>query len=69
MGGFFVLNNKIFKYLNGKNLVFERKPLSKLCKDGELRAYMHNGYWKCMDNLSEKNQLEEIYKKKKLYGK
>ena len=25
---------------------------------------MHNGYWKCMDNLSEKNQLEEIYKKK-----
>ena len=68
-GGFFVLNNKIFKYLKGKNLVFEKKPLSKLCKDGELKAYMHNGYWKCMDNLSEKNQLEEIYKKKKTIWK
>ena len=63
-GGFFVLNKKIFKYLRGNKLVFEKKPLSNLCKDGELKAYMHNGYWKCMDNLKEKNSLEEIFKKK-----
>ena len=31
-GGFFVLNYKVFKYLSGKNLVFEKKPLSKLVK-------------------------------------
>lgn len=68
-GGFFVLNNKIFRYLNGKNLVFEKKPLSQLCDDGEMKAYMHYGYWKCMDNLSEKNQLEAIYKKKKTIWK
>lgn len=68
-GGFFVLNKKIFKYLKGNNLVFEKKPLSKLCKDGELRAYVHNGYWRCMDNLNEKNQLEEIFKKKKTIWK
>ncbi len=63
-GGFFVLNKKIFKYLRGNKLVFEKKPLSNLCKDGELKAYMHNGYWRCMDNLKEKNSLEEIFKKK-----
>lgn len=68
-GGFFVLNKQIFRYLNGKNLVFEKKPLSKLCDDGELRAYMHYGYWKCMDNLSEKKQLEKIYKKRKTIWK
>ena len=60
---------EIFRYLNGKNLVFEKKPLSKLCDDGELRAYMHYGYWKCMDNLSEKKQLEKIYKKRKTIWK
>ena len=68
-GGFFVLNKQIFRYLNGKNLVFEKKPLSKLCDDGELKAYMHRGYWKCMDNLSEKKQLENIYKKRKTIWK
>lgn len=68
-GGFFVLNKKIFKYLKGKNLVFEKKPLTKLSKDGELQAYVHNGYWRCMDNLNEKNQLEEIFKKKKTIWK
>ncbi len=67
-GGFFVLNKKIFKYLRGNKLVFEKKPLSNLCKDGELKAYMHNGYWRCMDNLKEKNSLEEIFKKKIVFG-
>ena len=68
-GGFFVLNRKIFKFIKGKNLVLEKKPLSRLCKEGELKAFMHNGYWKCMDNLSEKNQLDEIFKKKKTIWK
>ena len=64
-GGFFVLNKKIFKYLRGKNLVFERKPLTNLSKDKQLKVYKHNGYWRCMDNLNEKNNLEEIFKNKK----
>ena len=68
-GGFFVLNKKIFKYLRGNNLVFEKEPLTNLCKDGELKAFMHNGYWRCMDNINEKNQLEEIFKKKKTIWK
>ena len=64
-GGFFVLNKKIFKYLKGKNLVFERKPLINLSKDKQLKVFKHNGYWRCMDNLNEKNNLEEIFKNKK----
>tara|TARA_B100000683_G_scaffold250567_1_gene265786 strand:+ start:341 stop:1045 length:705 start_codon:yes stop_codon:yes gene_type:complete len=64
-GGFFVFNKKIFKYLKGKNLVFERKPLTNLSKDKQLKVYKHNGYWRCMDNLNEKNNLEEIFKNKK----
>ena len=64
-GGFFVLNKKIFKYLKGTNLVFERKPLINLCKDKQLKVFKHDGYWRCMDNLNEKNNLEAIFKKNK----
>ena len=68
-GGFFVLNNKIFDYIQGPNTVFEREPLQRLTKIKQLIAFNHKGYWRCMDNLNEKKQLEEIYKKKKTIWK
>jgi len=68
-GGFFVLNNKIFDYIQGPSTVFEREPLQRLTKIKQLIAFNHKGYWRCMDNLNEKKQLEEIYKKKKTIWK
>ena len=64
-GGFFVLNKRIFDYIKGYKIVFEREPLQKLSKNGQLNAFLHKGFWKCMDNLKEKNELETIYKKNK----
>ena len=64
-GGFFVLNAKIFDYINNHNTIFEREPLTKLSKKKQLIAYKHSNYWKCMDNLNEKKQLEEIYRNNK----
>ena len=61
-GGFFVLDKKIFDYIDNYKITFEREPLTKLSEIKQLIAYKHNKYWKCMDNLNEKNQLEEIYK-------
>jgi glucose-1-phosphate cytidylyltransferase len=60
-GGFFVLNTGIFKYLNGEveNEQWEKKPLAKIAGDGELLAYKHSGYWKCMDAMRDKVELEE----------
>jgi len=66
-GGFFVLNKKVFEYINNKeNCIFEREPLQNLSKDGELMAYKHEGFWQPMDTLRDKNHLNEIYKKRKL---
>ena len=66
-GGFFVLNKKVFEYINNKeNCIFEKEPLQNLSKDGELMAYKHEGFWHPMDTLRDKNYLNEIYKKKKL---
>ena len=64
-GGFFVLNKKIFNYIDRYNTVFEREPLTKLTSINQLIAYKHNKYWMCMDNINEKKKLEEIYKKYK----
>ncbi len=64
-GGFFVLNRKVFDFIPNYNNMFEQEPLSKLTQIKQLIAFKHHGYWKCMDNLNEKNQLEKIYKKYK----
>ena len=68
-GGFFVLNKKVFNFIPSYNNMFEQKPLSNLTKKKQLIAFKHHGYWKCMDNLKEKNQLEDIYKKYKTIWK
>lgn len=60
-GGFMVLNPEVFSYIDGDNTVFEKEPLENLAKDGELMAYTHKGFWKCMDTQRDKMQLEEMW--------
>jgi glucose-1-phosphate cytidylyltransferase len=64
-GGFFVLEPGIFKYLEGNmdSVQLEREPLGRIAKDGELAAYRHKGFWKCMDALRDKIELEELWEK------
>ena len=64
-GGFFVLNKKIFKYLSNKNCIWEREPLEKISKVGQLKAFKHNGFWYAMDTLRDKVYLEELWQSKK----
>lgn len=61
-GGFFVLEPGVFEYISGDSTQWEREPLERLAKDGELAAYKHNGFWQCMDTLREKYILEELWK-------
>lgn len=60
-GGYMVLEPSVFDYIKGDDTVFEKEPLEKLAEEGELIAYKHNGFWKCMDTLRDKNQLEEMW--------
>lgn len=60
-GGFFVLEAKIFDYIEGDRTVWEREPLEYLAKEGELAAYRHTGFWQPMDTLRDKNQLDELW--------
>lgn len=58
--GYMVLEPAIFDYLEGDSTVFEREPLEELVKQGELMSYRHNGFWQCMDNMREREELEKM---------
>lgn len=60
-GGFFVCEPEILNYINDDGTIFEREPLEKLAQDGELYTFKHEGFWKCMDTLRDKNQLNEMW--------
>jgi glucose-1-phosphate cytidylyltransferase len=59
-GGFFVFERKIFEYLTADS-VLEREPLAKLAEKGELMAYRHTGFWKCMDTYKDNIELNELW--------
>lgn len=60
-GGFFVCEPKVFNYIkNGDSTIFEQEPLQEMASDGALYTYQHNGFWKCMDTLKDKNDLNEM---------
>lgn len=64
-GGFFVLNRKALDYIEGDETVWERDPIERLARDGEMMGYRHYGFWSCMDTLKEKNYLEELWASEK----
>lgn len=64
-GGFFVLSNKIFRYIKNDNTIFEREPLEKLSKENQLMAYKHDNFWQCMDTLRDKLMLNSLWNKKR----
>ncbi|MDR0913021.1 MAG: glucose-1-phosphate cytidylyltransferase [Methanobrevibacter sp.] len=60
-GGFFVLENEIFDYIDDKDVPWEREPLESLAKDNHLSAFKHHGFWKPMDMLKDKKELEKMW--------
>ena len=59
-GGYMVLEPEVFRYIEDDKTIFEKEPLNKLATEGELMSYTHKGFWQCMDNIREKNLLEQL---------
>lgn len=59
-GGYMVLNPEVFDYIEGDSTVFEKAPMERLAAEGQLMAYRHDGFWKCMDTQRDKQQLEDL---------
>ena len=61
----------MFNYLKGdvSNMMWEDEPLESLTKDNQLVAFRHHGFWKCMDALRDKIELEDLWKNNKAQWK
>ncbi|HZK53591.1 MAG TPA: glucose-1-phosphate cytidylyltransferase [Desulfosporosinus sp.] len=59
--GFMVLNPSVFEFIEGDSTVFEKSPLETLAQSGELKAFVHGGFWECMDTKREMDKLEEMW--------
>ena len=60
-GGYFVLSPKVLEHIDGDDTTWERTPMEALAKGGQLGAYVHKGFWQCMDTLRDKQHLEELW--------
>ena len=60
-GGFFVCQPEIFHYIDDESTIWERTPVETLAAEGELAAFKHSGFWKPMDTLRDKVELETAW--------
>lgn len=60
-GGFLVLEPEVFNYIEGDSTVFEKDPLESLASQGELIAYKHAGFWRCMDSQRDQDVLKKLW--------
>ena len=64
-GGFFISKSVFLDYIRNSKTILEKNPLEKVAKQKQLSVFKHYNFWKCMDTLRDKNELEKIYKKNK----
>jgi glucose-1-phosphate cytidylyltransferase len=60
-GGFFVMNRRIANYLTDDTCVLEQAPLERLAAEGQIAAYLHQGFWQCMDTYREQQLLTGMW--------
>jgi len=60
-GAYFVLEPGVFDYIEGDETPWEREPMERLARDGQLMAYRHDGFWQCMDTLRDKRLLQDLW--------
>jgi glucose-1-phosphate cytidylyltransferase len=62
-GGYFVCQPEVLDYIENDETVFEQEPLMNLANEGNIFTYQHHGFWRCMDTLRDKQQLNAIWDK------
>ncbi len=56
-----VLDRRVLDYIHSESEYFQREPMERLARDGQLMAYRHESFWQCMDTLRDKVLLEELW--------
>ena len=61
-GGFFVIEPEFLNYIENDKTILEKEPLEKVAKNNQLMAFLHDGFWHCIDTKRDKDNLEEFIK-------
>ena len=67
-GGYFVISKSMINKIRDKNIYWENEPLNYAIKYKKLFAFKHKGFWKSLDTLKDKNDFNEMFKKKIFHG-
>ena len=62
-GGFFVIEPGFFDFITDNQTMLERQPLERVCQNGQLMAFRHDGFWQCMDTKRDHQLLEKLWEK------
>jgi glucose-1-phosphate cytidylyltransferase len=60
-GGFFVLSPKVLDFIADDATLWEREPMEALALQGELMAFHHTGFWRPMDTLRDRLELDRLW--------
>jgi glucose-1-phosphate cytidylyltransferase len=60
-GGYFVLKPQVLDYIGSDETMWEREPLERLAREGQLSAFLHRGFWQPLDTLRDKNLLNDLW--------
>ncbi len=62
-GGYMVVEREfVSRYLkDDENLILEQEPMRSATRDGGMAAYVHHGFWQCMDTLREYQLLNQLW--------
>ena len=63
-GGFFVFNKTFFQYIPDHDVMLERDPLENAIRSNDLKAFIHDGFWQCMDTRRDLDFLNKLYTSK-----
>lgn len=58
-GGFFVCEPAVIDYIDGDSTIWEREPMERIAQEGQMQAYKHHGFWRPMDTLRDKVELDQ----------
>ena len=67
-GGFFIMNQKIFKFIANDKTILEREPFEKIARKNKFFALKHNKFWACMDTPRDLNFLKNYWSKYKKFS-
>ena len=65
-GGFFVIEPKFLDLIDDEDTILEKDPLEKASVLGELMAYKHEGFWRCMDTKRDRDSLQKLWERGEL---